>query len=367
MDSPRRLPRSTVLTSVRDHPLTQQELDNQSDLSSALSDPDTYSDLVRATERILQQYDSTSSLDDDTCQILLVFQSKLRKRGASALMTDIKTIGKDKAKLASFARYLRDTILKPMKLAGAVKSALGTDGESPNAEAVGFISDFAANAQSSNRNRQPTLKDEILKRDGFRCAFSRVYDRNSAESDLVEVQRGASCAHTHLAHILPIGLRTFDSNSQRESVAVGSIWYALYRYFPELKDKIGPDTLNQHKNLITFAIDVHLEFDRHRLAFLPRQGRPHTYAVKQLNKFPLPAPPGHEDVMTLVSSNDAFPLPDPDYLWVHYQITQILAVSGIGAKIEAEIKASQEDPTTPNPDGSTDLGAIVCRKMLIDI
>ncbi|KAK1973641.1 hypothetical protein LZ30DRAFT_473630 [Colletotrichum cereale] len=270
MDNPRAL-RSTVLSSVQNHPLSQRESDDsQSDLSSALSDPGGFMDLEGVTEDILGHCSNTSQPGDTTCLVLEAFQSKLRNRGKQALMTDIKTIGRDKPKLDSFARYLSDTILKPMKLAGAVSSAVGTSDESPNAAAAQFIHDFAANIQSSNRSRQSTLKEDILKRDGFRCAFSRVYDTDSAEKNLVRPHAGATIDDTQLAHILPVGLSKFNDQDKRETEAVASIWYALYRYFPELKGKIGPDTLNQHANLITFKNNVHRGFDRHKLAFCPR-------------------------------------------------------------------------------------------------
>ncbi|KAK1977138.1 hypothetical protein LZ30DRAFT_601981 [Colletotrichum cereale] len=249
MDNPRAL-RSTVLSSVQNHPLSQRESDDsQSDLSSALSDPGGFMDLEGVTEDILGHCSNTSQPGDTTCLVLEAFQSKLRNRGKQALMTDIKTIGRDKPKLDSFARYLSDTILKPT---------------------AQFIHDFAANIQSSNRSRQSTLKEDILKRDGFRCAFSRVYDTDSAEKNLVRPHAGATIDDTQLAHILPVGLSKFNDQDKRETEAVASIWYALYRYFPELKGKIGPDTLNQHANLITFKNNVHRGFDRHKLAFCPR-------------------------------------------------------------------------------------------------
>ncbi|KAK2018325.1 hypothetical protein LZ32DRAFT_634838 [Colletotrichum eremochloae] len=356
MDSLRPLPRSTVLNSVKNHPLSQQELDDsQTDLSSVLSDLDNYNNLVEATEEVLDCYSNTAQPGDNTCQILRAFQSRLRKRGRSTLMAHIRAIG-NQPKLAAFARYLSNNILKPMKLMGGVSSVVGTSDESPNAKAAHFIYNFAANVQSSNRSQQSTLKEDILKRDGFRCAFSRVYDSNSAENDLVQPHAGARVLGTELAHILPIGLSKFNEEDERETEAVASIWYALYRYFPELESKIGPGSLNQHANLITFEHNVHRNFDNHKLAFYPRQS--------QFVKYPLEP---DRDIMTLVASSNSFPLPNPDFFWVHHQIAQILEVSGIGAKIEAEIKASQRDPANPNPDGSTDLGAILSRKMLMDV
>lgn len=65
----------------------------------------------------------------------------------------------------------------------------------------------------------------------------------------------------------------FDNASPVARDAVARVWHALYRYFPELEGKIGPDTLNQHENLITFEITVHLHYDSHWLAFDPIPGR----------------------------------------------------------------------------------------------
>lgn len=71
--------------------------------------------------------------------------------------------------------------------------------------------------------------------------------------------------------------------------------------------------------------------------------------------------------MTLVSSDDNIPLPEPEFFNVHHRIAKILDASGIGARIEAEIEDSQMDPENLRPDGSTDLGSILRRKMLINV
>ncbi|KAK1724678.1 uncharacterized protein BDZ83DRAFT_622198 [Colletotrichum acutatum] len=77
-------------------------------------------------------------------------------------------------------------------------------------------------------------------------------------------------------------------------------------------------------------------------------------------------PQGHREVMALISSDDSIPLPEPDFFNVHHRIANILDARGIGARIEAKIEASQSDPENLSPDGTTDLGSILRRKMLMD-
>lgn len=106
---------AAALSTVAAHPLTQQQLDdNQSDMSSALTDPTNYADLWELADKILDFYNPTSS-SDKTCTVIRAFRQILSKHGQVALMADIKTIGRDQSKLRLFARHLINTILKPSK------------------------------------------------------------------------------------------------------------------------------------------------------------------------------------------------------------------------------------------------------------
>lgn len=67
-----------------------------------------------------------------------------------------------------------------------------------------------------------------------------------------------------------------------------------------------------------------------------------------------------------LEQNDAtVPMPDPEYLKLHYIISQILDVSGLGDEIEKLMGKPDTDDDPIAWDGSTDLGSIICRKMLI--
>ncbi|KAI3543660.1 hypothetical protein CABS01_01720 [Colletotrichum abscissum] len=357
----------TVLSSVVSHPLSQQQLDDsQSEHSSALTDPEGYAHLWESSDKILEFYGALQS--DPTVDILITFRQMLSHHGATALMGDIMTIGRDKSQLKSFSRYLINTILKPMKLAGVVRSSASSTA-SPSPGAAASIAQLAATVQPSDRRLQSTLKSICLKRDGYRCTFSHVVDRASSESRLVVLPVGVIATPTQLSHVLPLALRKFDNASPAARDAVAGVWYALYRYFPELEGKIGPDNLNQYENLITFESTVHELYDSHRLAFDPIQNRPNEYRIVVLSRSPLlnKPPQGHREIMTLISSDNSIPLPEPEFFKVHHRIAKILDVSGIGARIEAEIEDSQSDPENLSPDGSTDLESILFRKMLINV
>ena len=63
------------------------------------------------------------------------------------------------------------------------------------------------------------------------------------------------------------------------------------------------------------------------------------------------------------------PLPDPEFLRVHFAVASILHVSGIGRRLEAFLDPEfwVEVQGTAKADGSTDLAAFVERRMLIGI
>ncbi|KXH51539.1 hypothetical protein CSAL01_05529 [Colletotrichum salicis] len=154
----------------------------------------------------------------------------LSKPGAVALMTDIKTI----VKLASTARP-------------------------------------ASPSSTTDRNRQQDFKEKCLKRDGFRCACSQFIDLASAEERLVVPAPGMAVGFTDLCYILPFALGQLVSPAGGE--AVDDIWFALYRYFPELDGKIGPNSPDQYQNLITFDLTVHKAYNSYDLAFKPLPGQ----------------------------------------------------------------------------------------------
>ncbi|KAL2881392.1 hypothetical protein SGCOL_003342 [Colletotrichum sp. CLE4] len=50
------------------------------------------------------------------------------------------------------------------------------------------------------------------------------------------------------------------------------IWWPLWRYFPDLKGKIGPDTINQTGNAFTMQAIVHGDFGDFEFGFEQQHG-----------------------------------------------------------------------------------------------
>ncbi|KAI5868537.1 hypothetical protein GGS23DRAFT_35486 [Durotheca rogersii] len=140
---------------------------------------------------------------------------KLPKSGQLALTSEIRLFKDDPAKLRQ-PRNLVDAILKPMRAAG----------------------------------------------EGYRCALTGLVDTDSKDEVLAGPYIPARCAH-----ILPFALRRFDEQSAQETENKATIWWALYRYFPDLKGLIGPESINQHQNALTMYMPHHFEFGQFNLAF----------------------------------------------------------------------------------------------------
>lgn len=159
-----------------------------------------------------------------------------------------------------------------MKLAGGVKSHVSAT-SSPVLTIVDVIADSSTQLKPLNGRSLETMKAHCLQRDGFRCAYSHIFDRRSAFDKKIVPPADAFVQGTHVTHILPLGLGKFNNADGRQKEASDVLWFALYRYFPGLKGKIDPETLNQYQNLVTFAIGVHATFDGYFIAFdpLPQQ------------------------------------------------------------------------------------------------
>lgn len=62
------------------------------------------------------------------------------------------------------------------------------------------------------------------------------------------------------------------------------------------------------------------------------------------------------------------PMPDPDFLRLHYEVATILDVSGIGCKMEEACWENETRiPSNLAPDGSTNLELALNAKMLTQI
>ena len=70
-------------------------------------------------------------------------------------------------------------------------------------------------------------------------------------------------------------------------------------------------------------------------------------------------------IIQLEQHDARIPMPDPEYFKVHYIISQILEVSGLGWEIDTFLEATAEAAENLDPNGSSDLGLLLSQKMLI--
>jgi hypothetical protein len=92
------------------------------------------------------------------------------------------------------------------------------------------------------------------------------------------------------------------------------------------------------------------------------------YRAIQLDGKFLRRPKGGTPVVEFFCSDNRIPMPDPDFLQVHFIISQILHVSEFGQKISwAMDQRIFLDCHGLNPSGSTDVGNLLSKLMLTDV
>jgi hypothetical protein len=142
--------------------------------------------------------------------------------------------------------------------------------------------------ESSSRKDQSRLKKECCSRDDHKCVITGIIDIEKSQSMSPEERGKLSFCRTQCAHILPFALRKFNEKDaqevnhfpiayvfylgmltsiQTETKAI--IWSALYRYFPFIRNKIKPETINQPENAITLEMSAHYEFGQYALVLEP--------------------------------------------------------------------------------------------------
>ncbi|KAK3940786.1 hypothetical protein QBC46DRAFT_312764 [Diplogelasinospora grovesii] len=332
-----------------------------SELSSVFADHDDdrwYKTCDVLLKTMKDDYIPNSS-QDDTPKVLHTFLMKLPKDGQLALMSEIQLLKNDAARLRQLRNFLVDTILKPIMAAGG-KNPKTPITPSPYPGAKDAIPSSMSKIEPSFRKDQASLKADCLRREGYRCALTNKVDRNTKNQALLGA--GARTVLTQCAHILPFALRNFNEQNAQETENKATIWWALYRYFPDLKDLIGPDSINQRQNALTMLGDLHREFGDFNLALEPLGNN--RYRVCWMTS---PGNYGVPEIITLTSNDLSIPLPDPKYLWVHFRIAEVLEVSGVGKTIADALEKEAWDPENIEPNGSSDIGSILSRKMLTGI
>jgi hypothetical protein len=116
--------------------------------------------------------------------------------------------------------------------------------------------------ESSSRSGQSFLKQQCLRRDGYRCVVTGDFDKVKTPNHLGPKEHKDRYTRTECAHILPFALRKFEEKNATQTKNKATIWWALYQYFPCLKGKIGAESINQPQNAMTMTFHLHDEFER---------------------------------------------------------------------------------------------------------
>lgn len=124
----------------------------------------------------------------------------------------------------------------------------------------------------SRREEQTELRRQCLPRDGYRCVYTGLFDWYAVKGKEVVLPDGAKWGGTDCAHIIPFAFG--DSAGQGSQEATASIWWTLYRYFPVLRGKIGPDSVNQLGNVVSLFPEVCHVFGDLELSFWPSEDVP---------------------------------------------------------------------------------------------
>ncbi|EZF30887.1 hypothetical protein H109_06327 [Trichophyton interdigitale MR816] len=324
-----------------DLPITSSPVPSSSFSELTAVSAGTAEDLDRQSKERLERYVAASERDN-VVQLMDAFMKYLPNDGSVRLMQDVISLDEDE-KLRQLKEHLVDAILKPIQAVG---------GRTP------------APTPSPCHDSQAKLKNDCLKRDGYRCQVTGLWDRHSVETGKIVPEDERILAATEVAHILPFSLGSFDEDKQFEVENKATIWQALYRYFPGLEKVITPDAINTPANSITLFQLLHPQFGSLNITF-KETDQPYVYNIvhKLANYIEFSYLPRNGQV-TFHCYDNSIVMPSPFLLSVHARIGKILQVSGLKERFE-KIMRSLYLPFEVDPDGSTDLETAVSDKLFI--
>lgn len=140
----------------------------------------------------------------------------------------------------------------------------------PSMDAPGAIDQSMATMEASTRGDQELLRRDCLARDGYRCVFTGYWDSDSCARGVVQPPPGQIWRSVECAHIIPFALGKFDETDAVQTRNKAIIWFALYRYFPEIEGKIEPGNINQHGNALSLSLETHSSFSKYWIGFEPQ-------------------------------------------------------------------------------------------------
>ncbi|KAK3341943.1 hypothetical protein B0T25DRAFT_466478 [Lasiosphaeria hispida] len=344
------------LAPISEHPAKKSTLSSE---LSAISDQELASLKVNVK---LDWFGQTSPRHNRAACILGSFFQFLEDEGRKVLAREILAWMHVEDNLFELANHLVAAILLPFKASSGKapppvsRPSVFADEDHEIEQAVGFI-------EPSQRD-QTKLKRQSLRRDGYQCIYTGVFDRRSVKEEKVTLPQEARFGHTECAHIIPFALGNFNDKDALETENKSLIWWTLHRYFPTLRSKIDAASINQLGNVVTLFSEAHNIFGEFELTFRPQENAPNSYETITVPGYAVESKSG-SSIIQLEQHDASIPMPDPEYFKVHHIISQILEVSGLGCEIDELLKAAEEAVEKLDPNGSSDLGLLLSQKMLI--
>ncbi|KAF5019465.1 hypothetical protein F66182_8525 [Fusarium sp. NRRL 66182] len=251
---------------------------------------------------------------------------------------DAATVEHLRSRLNSFADYLMDNLLLPLKA-----SAKKTPQPSP-AQSSQIPSRFSA---LGSIERVASLRRDCLIRDRHRCAISHNFDLQEAErrldqygEDFAQDDQGClltnqvpeSFAELEVAHIIPHSFMTTTGNivldeSKRTARELLNMFDHGIIYL------IEDSNIDRPLNAITLRIDLHRQFGSFKVFFesLPLATHPpHTYQIDTTQRRPLRMSMFPITRQLHLSPERTIDPPSARLLALHCAICKILQLSGAG-------------------------------------
>ncbi|KAK1640502.1 hypothetical protein BDP81DRAFT_403904 [Colletotrichum phormii] len=240
---------------IGDHPDEEKDVEAiiNGQLASALLDTEQ-ANLHCGVLETLADY-TPLGVQDDTPKVLRLFVDKLPAKGQLVLLSEIMRYKNNPAKLRQLRDFLIQAILIPLKTHSKRKteedivspvSASSSEIERPDPlllEIESYVDDSE-------------LRRDCLLRDGGQCVVTKWFDKGWLEKKFSGQMMPQGCMSTlDCVHIIPFSIGNSDERKQK-----GKIWWALWRYFPDLKGKIAPDTIDQTGNAFMVQAIVHDDF-----------------------------------------------------------------------------------------------------------
>lgn len=148
--------------------------------------------------------------------------------------------------------------------------------------AVEKAHELGSTIETSSRSGQAALKEECLRREGYRCAVTGFTDGKKYLVTIAPEGTDVQTRETHLSHIIPVCMFQFSNDDEvsflkgifagplnkRQRFWVTQIWAALYHFFPSL-EWLTAEHIMRPENALTLWSELNKPFGELRIAFGP--------------------------------------------------------------------------------------------------